>query len=86
MNLKSNSFVDNSNQICIEENKPKLSILQRYHQLQRLIVMNQEVIKFMTSRLQTYTDIYMRYFRSQLSYSAPKNQMSHDLFEDMKKF
>lgn len=57
-----------------------------FERLQRLIIMNEEIIKLMSSRLSTYTDLYLKYFQSQLSHSTPIPKMSHNLFEDAKIF
>ena len=43
-----------------------------FEKLQRMIIMDDEIIKLMSSRLLTYTDLYLKFFQSQLSYSTPK--------------
>jgi hypothetical protein len=57
-----------------------------FERLQRLIIINSEVTKLMTSRLATYNGLYQKYFQSQMSTSAPKKTISHDLYEDANKF
>lgn len=76
----------------VSRSKPKMLTqyvdkdIVTFERLQRLIIVNKEVIKLMTSRLATYSDLYLKYFQSQMSTSAPRKTVSHNLYEDAKKF